>query len=176
MIYIPNTRQRGEQMSVSIAETSTLSTLAQFAGLKANGPAMTRGGKVLSVRGAISLFGLTAGDGPLAFGIMQGDMSMAELEAYFEADGPLTPSDTTGKEIASRGSRYRQLGVLVPVGNGTVASVWLDNASVKGLKFSEATETTIGWGWWIYNLGQALTTGASWSRFVQHFCEFNLAG
>ncbi len=134
---------------------------------------MTRGGRLISVRGVLSVRGLTAGNGPFLVGIADKGISLAQLEQYLENAGPVTPDETAKAEIASRGQRIRTLGIIQPMGDGTTGSFYLDNASLRGMKFSE--EQT-GWAYWLYNLGAAMTTGANWLVAVQHFVEFNPSG
>ncbi len=131
---------------------------------------------MLSIRGPISVFSVTPGDGPWLVGVMNSDLTLAELEAYLEQDGPVTPADIPQSEIASRGKAIRQLGILVPVGNGSVAGLYLADVSAKGLRFSEADETTTGWTWWLYNLAAAMATGASWQVVTSVFVRWNPSG
>ncbi len=160
-------------MTVSDVATQGLTTLAADTGVLTGGPVMTRGGKLLSVRGSFSIKNLTAGDGPFLVGLADKGIDLTQLEAYLENDGPVTPDETAKAEIASRGARIRTLGVLQPMGDGTTASLYLDNASLKGLKFSEENA---GWNSWLYNLGDALTTGSSLRQVLQFFAEFNPSG
>ncbi len=156
--FIPKTTSSDAlKGSVQDQAGATLATLANSAGILAPGPTMTRGGSIISIDGSISIRGLTAGDGPFLVGIMNKDLSLAELEAYLELDGPVHMDDTTGVEIASRGRKIRRLGVLAPSGDGTVAGLFVNNVSLKGLRF---TEESAGWTWWTYNLGVNMTTGA----------------
>ncbi len=160
-------------MTVSDTATQGLTTLAADTAVLTVGPVMTRGGKLLSVRGAFAIKNLTAGDGPFLVGLVEKGISAAQLEAYLENDGPVSPDVTASSEIASRGARIRTLGVLQPRADGTTASLYLDNLSLKGLKFSEENA---GWSSFLYNLGDALTTGSSLRQALQFFCEFNPSG
>ncbi len=117
--------------------------------------------------------GLTAGNGPFLFGVLEKGISLAQLEAYLENAGPVSPDETAKAEISTRGQRIRTLGTLQPQGDGTVASLHFDNVSMKGLKFSEENS---GWSHWIYNLGKVADTGATWTCAFQAFCEFNPSG
>ncbi len=136
---------------------------------------MTRGGRLLSVRGSHGISGLTAGDGPWTFGLSC-NLTLAQLEAYLENGGPTSPSETDKVEIATRGARCRQLGVLSPTGNGTTAVVYMDNVPLKGLRFSESGEDDSGWDWWLFNLGPAMQTAATWNVQYAMFVEFNPSG
>ncbi len=160
-------------MTVSQVATEVLLTLAGQTGILEASPAMTRGGKLLSERDATAVVSVTAGDGPFLFGVADKGISLAQLEAYLENAGPVQPEETAKAEIASRGRRIRTLGVLQPLGDGTTCSLYLDDVSLKGLKF---TEEDAGWNHWLYNLGVAMTTGAIWVNALQSFVEFNPSG
>ncbi len=134
---------------------------------------MTRGGKMLSTRTCVSLKALTAGDGPLVFGVCSKSLTLAQLEAYLEASGPVSPSQQADMELASRGKLLRILGILQARGDGTTASLFLENRSLQGLKFSEESA---GWNWFVYNIGVAMTTGASAVVLGSTFVEFNPSG
>ncbi len=129
---------------------------------------MTRGGKLLSVRGLTAIRALTAGDGPFLFGIAEKGVSLAQLEAYLELNGPVSPDVVANVEIASRGKLIRTLGQIETQGVGTIAAMYLDNVSLKGLRFSEENA---GWSLWLYNSGVAMTTGATWVNTLQFYVE-----
>ncbi len=130
---------------------------------------MTQGGTALSVRGAMAIRNLTAGDGPFLVGVMNKDITLTELEQYLEQSAPTFEDDTSNMEIASRGKKIRTLGTLQPQGDGSSASLFLDNVSLRGLRFSEEAA---GWSYWLYNLGPTLTTGASLVVAIQTFIRW----
>ncbi len=175
MIIIPTQQPTLEKSSVMEGQSSTMGTLAALTALALSGPTVLRGGKLLSVRGSIRVFSATPGDGPWMTGVMNADLTAAELLAYLVLAGPLRPDDVTVREVASRGKFVRTLGVLQPQGDGSSASIYLDDRSLKGLKFSESGEGA-GWDWWIVNLGAAMTTGASWGPVTQTFVQWNPSG
>ncbi len=150
-----------------------LLTLAAQTAILISGPSMTRGGRILSLRGSFAIFSLTAGDGPWLVGIKTADLTLAELEEYLELNGPINPGDRVSMERSGRGAVIRTLGHIVPQGDGTVASLYFDNKSLSGLKFDEEAG---GWEYWLYNLGKAMTTGAVWRQALQMFVEFNPSG
>ncbi len=165
-----------EELKATVSENDNtlLGTLDNQTAILSDSPlVMTRGGKLLSVRAAIAVRDLTAGDGPWLYGILAKSITLTLLTAYLENQGPVTPSDQAKVEVASRGSKIRTLGVLVPSGNGTVAGAYLDNHSLSGLRF---TEEATGWQWWLYNVGKQMTTGANWSVIAQSFVQFNPSG
>ncbi len=155
--------------------SSALLTLAAATVQALSGPTVTRGGRLLSVRGAIRVFAVTPGDGPWLCGIMNADLSAAEVQSYLTLGGPTRPDDVTVQEVASRGKYVRTLGLLLPTGSGSQAGMNLDNAPLRGLHFSESGEGA-GWDWWIMNLGAAMATGASWGPVTQSFVEWNPSG
>lgn len=134
---------------------------------------MTRGGRLISVRGAVSVLSLTIGDGPFLFGLSDKALSVTEVAEFLNVNGPTTPDQVPQKEHSARGSIVRTLGIIRPSGNGAQASLYLDNRSLSGMKFSE--EAT-GWNYWIMNLGINLTSGASMFVAGQLFVEFNASG
>ncbi len=134
---------------------------------------MTRGGRLLSVRGSANIRGLTAGDGPFLYGICAKNISLSELQAFLDQDGPVSPDETDKSEIATRGSDIRTIGIIKPEAAGLTASLYMDNRSMSGLVF---TEESAGWRYWIKNLGAAMTPGATLINTVQFFVEFNPSG
>ena len=104
---------------------------------------------------------------------MNKDLSLAELEEYLETSGPVHPDDTTGVEIASRGRKVRQLGILSPSGDGSQASLFMPDVALSGLRFSEEAA---GFTYWLMNIGKSMTTGASWRVLTQHFVRWNRSG
>ncbi len=179
MKYIPTkaSRSSNEKMNVNASASTSLGTLAGTTAILRPGPVMLRGGRALSVTGANTISGLTAGDGPFEFGIMSGELTLSELTAYLEQNGPTTPGLISEEEIASRGRYIRRLGNVRPVGDGTVAvGDYLKNSGLSGLRFIENSEGQGGWDWWLYNLGQTMTTGATWRVATSVFVEFNPSG
>ncbi len=155
------------------ASNVALATLNGDTAILIGGPSMTRGGTMLSLRGAIIINQITAGDGPWLIGLANADLSLAELEAYIELNGPVHPDDTTVVEVSTRGRKIRFLTVLVPQGSGQVAGMYLPDVAMKGLRFSE--EAT-GWNYFCYNLGPAMTTGAVFKIVTQAFVRWNRSG
>ncbi len=173
MIYIPTTPSKKISMSVTEVKSAALGTLAVGTGILAAGPTMTRGGRLNSIRGGFSIHGLTPGDGPHVLYLTAKSLDLAQIQAYLDIEGPVTPDSVASSELASRGSQIRFLGLLVPRGAGSVASLELMNKSLSGLKF---TEEAAGWQYCLVNIGKAMTTGATWVTHAQLFVEFNPSG
>ncbi len=161
-----------ETGSVINKSSITLGTLAKNTGILSVSPDLTRGGRMLSYSASGGLNGFTSGEGPLLWGVCSSDLSLAELEAYLELEGPLSPADLVGMEVASRGKNIRILGTL------TTQRDWIElmNHKMSGLKFSEAGETTGGWNTFVYNLGTALTTGTILEILERVFVAWNPSG
>ncbi len=156
-----------------------ITTLAARTGLIIAGPAVTRGGRMLSTSIQGSLSGGTAGDPGLMWGVMNGDFTLAELEAYLELSGPTSPALIAEEEVASRGRNIRVLGLVSPDPGNSKGVVDHDNISLKGLKFSESGEgADPGWDWWVYNTSSvtAFTTGGRFAFQVRNFVEWNPSG
>ncbi len=156
----------------------SLGTLTNQTGILRAGPVVTRGGKVISARAALAIRDLATTDGPWLYGIMAGDLTLTELEAYLELQGPLTPADRAGGEITTRGKYIRTLGIMgIDRGPSVFAGAFLDNRSLTGLLFAESGDGAQGgWDWWLYNLGVDMTTGATLTIVSQLFCHFNPSG
>ncbi len=157
----------------------TIGTLAARTSLFVDGPAVTRGGKMLSSSIHGSLHGGTAGDPPLLLCLVRGDMTQAEAEAYLELDGPGSPELISESEVATRGRLIRRLAVLSPDPGSSRNVISLTNHSMKGLKFSETGEGAKGgWQWFVYNISaaKAYTTGAFCEVQVSNFIEWNPSG
>ncbi len=169
------TRITGQKGNIVEQSDISLGTLASKTGiLDGINVAVTRGGRFLSGSILGGLSGFTEGEGPIVWGIQNADLSLVELEEYLELAGPITPNDLVGKERVSRGKYIRRLGVLGP--GVAQAQVSLINHPMSGLKFAETGETTGGWEFWCYNLGAALTTGATFRVFASWFVDWNPSG
>ncbi len=151
------------------SNTVACGTLAARTALLVAGPTMTHGTRLLSVRGSASIHTLTPTDGPWLFGYMSSDLSPSELEEYLELGGPLSKSDIVGQERASRGRNIRTVGIIVPTGDGSQASLYMNNHGLGGLS---CPEDSGGWTRWIYNLGNAMSTGATLLVADQMFVEW----
>ncbi len=172
-------RSKNKTGSVIEQPSFTVGTLAARTSLFVDGPAVTRGGKILSSTIHGSLHGGTAGDPPLLLGLVRGDMVQAEVEAYLELDGPGSPELVSEGEIATRGRLIRRLAVLSPDPGSSRNTISEDNKSMKGLAFSETGEGNKGgWQWFVYNISaaKAFTTGSFCELQVSNFVEWNPSG
>ncbi len=172
MISIPPKSDDNKGSILDVA-SAALSTLAVDTGQLLAAPVMTRGGAMISAQIAATVTVLAAGDGPFLFGIANKSLSLAELEEYLELDGPIEPTQVPQVERATRGKLIRTLGLIVPTGDGTVANLFVDNRSLSGLRWNEESA---GWNYWVYNRGQALTTGAILRIWASFFVRWNKSG
>ncbi len=172
---------KAKQQTGSVIEqpTFTIGTLAARTSIFVDGPAITRGGKMLSssIHGALRAG--TSGDPSLLLGLVKGDMTQAEVEAYLELDGPGTPELVSENEVASRGRFIRRLAIISPDPSNPCSVLSMDSHSMKGLKFSESGEGAKGgWQWFVYNISAAgaFTTGGFFEMQVSNFVEWNPSG
>ncbi len=173
------TTSKNETGSVIEQVSFTIGTLAALTGLIIPGPVVTRGGKLLSTSLSGGHQGGTLGDPKLTWGVMNADFTLAELEAFLELDGPLSPELKVESEISSRGKYIRTLGVIDPSPGSARSCIYMDNVSLKGLKFSESGEgSSAGWDWWVYNTSAAtpMTTGGFVEFQARDFVEWNPSG
>ncbi len=173
------TTSKRDTGSVIEQVTFSIATLAARTGLVVPSPQLTRGGKLLSSSIHGGIHAGTLGDPPLIWGVAAGDLTLAELEAFLELDGPTSPALIAESEIASRGRVIRSLGTMDPSPGSAGSIVKIDNASMKGLEFSETGEGSAGgWDWWVYNpsAATAFTTGAIVSLQMRNFVEWNPSG
>ncbi len=172
MIHIPtktNEQTGGVQDTASVA----LVTLAKHVALLTAGPTMTRGGSLISGQMAFVASGLTAGDGPFLCGIANKSLDISELNEYLTIQGPVEPTAVPQVERSTRGKLLRKLGMAAPVGDGSVAVLYVDNRSLSGLRFNEESA---GWNYFVMNLGRDLTTGATMNVQADLFLRWTKSG
>ncbi len=98
-------------------------------------------------------------DAPIVFGIMQGNMTLAELEEAIEADIVSAQGNLAGEERTKR--NYQVLGAVGP----TIQTVWLEKAIIRLPTFQE----DVGFNLFIYNAGDQATTGSLMKFWLQLF-------
>lgn len=178
---MPASKRTSNKKTGSVVEqvTFTISTLAARTGLVVPSPQVTRGGRLLSSSIHGGIHGGTLGDPQLVWGVSSADLSLAELEAFLELDGPLSPALIAEGEIASRGKYIRSIGTMDPSPGSAGSVVSLENHSQKGLAFPEVGEGSAGgWDWWVYNpaAATAFTAGAIVDLQIRNFVEWNPSG
>ncbi len=125
---------------------TNLATLERFRMLK------------LEIIAAVTSLTSTEGTG-LLLGIVDGDYTLAELEAAIESDGPLGPNDQISEELSER--FYKWLGA---VDRETGTDALFENNQgghqmEKTIRWTFAR--TKSWNFFVYNMGSAITTGAT---------------
>ncbi len=117
------------------------------------------------------VIGLTSGEGAgLVFGIANGALSAAEIQAALIVDGPTGPSDRPAAEVAER--RVKVLGM---VRKGTLPDTEMaiegHNGSLMIVHKGPWTYTnTDKWDWFLFNFsGGNITTGASVRILATHY-------
>ncbi len=109
-----------------------------------------------------TITGLTAGEGiGLYLGIADGDFTAAEIEAAIESNGPLGPNEAIEEELAER--FMTMLGAL-SVPDQAQSEATFRNENNGGMMTANPRWTfsrTKSWNFFLYNIGAAVTTGAS---------------
>ncbi len=118
--------------------------------------------------------GLTTGEGNgLLLYLTQGDLSVGEVEANIEQNGPLRMGDRNLEEIAERWVRLIGTvdGAAVPTErmfhnekDGSILEVLPRWTFRRG-----RTGTEGGWNWVVYNNGVSITTGATCRILATHY-------
>ncbi len=140
----------------------TIGALGSNDVVKAAGPVITEDFRIIKTEVSCTLTALTAGEGTGAsLGIANNDLSAAEIEESLEVTGPLFPGDRILQEKAERFTKI--LGEFVP---GNVNTQMLLQGPDGGSPVSATIRWTFGnsqagWGWFVYNNGAAITTGAT---------------
>ncbi len=160
------------QGSVSQITTTALAGLTAATGIIASGPAMTRGGTIISGTITATIFSVTAGDGPILLILADKDLSLSEVEEQIELNGPVSPSDIVGNETSSRGRNIRRVGLINMQGDGTLGGLFLKNERIR-LSFNEEAA---GWNWIMYNHGKTMQAGSSVRITADLFVKWKESG
>ncbi len=154
-----------EQVTITLGALATLDTTVGA------GPVLAQGYRIIKTVWSATAVALSSNQGSgMILGIVNKDLSAAQIEASLEANGPLFRGDRDREELAERFTK--QL--------GQVTSTLVSGTEVvfKGPTGGSPTETILrwsfplgaaGWNWWIYNLGSTLTTGASAHVLATHY-------
>ncbi len=153
-----------ESLSIGIG------TLAAFAALKiGTAPAILERYRIIKSEIVASITGVTAGEmNGLYLGLSDGDLTLAELEAAIENNGPLGPNDTVSEAVSMRPVWW--FGVTHH--NETLNEVTFQNEQGGYLMSRNVRWTfarTKSWSWFVYNMGTAPTTGATLSLRAKNF-------
>ncbi len=144
----------------------TLGTLAQNAGLIiATAPAILERFRMLRSDLFAVVTNIVAGElGGLELYLADGDLTLAEIEAAIELNGPLGPNDTVNEAIAQRPVFRVGANGLTTDGSANSEAIHLLNemgGPLLSVKPRWTFARTKSWNWVVYNNGPAPTTGAS---------------
>ncbi len=113
--------------------------------------------------------GLSVGEGAgLLIGIANGELTVAEIKAAIEADGPLDRNDRAREELAMR--FVKLFAQFVPNSQGTSGHFEGEGGSpMIVVKPRWTFSNPEGWNYFVYNAGPALTTGSSLTIVSSNF-------
>lgn len=141
---------------------SALATLASDTGLNiGTDPPLTADFRMLKWEGEAIIEGLTAGEATgLSLYLADGELSLGEIEACLENDGPNGPNEQGESAIAER---FVKLVATVVGGKADtkVRFVGPDGGPVFSVKPRWTFAHTTSWTWLVYNHSGQLTTGAT---------------
>ncbi len=115
------------------------------------------------------ILGLTTSEGTgLILGMANGELSAAEVEECLEIDGPVNPNDRERTEKAMR--NCKNIAFAVP-GNLNTEMVFENDEGGRliTMKHRWTYNNPEGWDYYVYNIGAALTTGATVQLVATHF-------
>ncbi len=149
----------------------TLGALGAQDAVIAGGPAITDSFRIIKSEVEMVITGLTDNEGGgIYLGLANGALSAAQIEVAMETVGPLSRSDRVNTEQAERYTKL--LGGVDGIVEGPATVLRLINK--QGGHIVEETirwtfTNTAGWNWFLYNLGSAMTTGATAQVLAKHF-------
>ncbi len=155
----------GKGIMIREDQTITLGALADQAATLINAIQLDEDFRILKTQIVATVKGLAAGEGAgLILLLTEGLLTVAQVEAVMELNGPLAPRDTAAMEIASRW--VRTCGVTDhEVSEETNFNNENDGPMLEVMPRwtfqRRRTATEGGWNWVVYNNGKLLTTGAS---------------
>ncbi len=139
-------------------QSITVGTLASSTGIIGTARVLLQDYVCKMIVGVVAREAAAIDDGPIVFGIMQGNMTLTELEEAIEAD-IVIQSDIAGEERTKR--PYQVLGAVGP----SAETFWIEKAIVRLPTFQE----DVGFNLFIYNAGDAATTGSLMKFWLQLF-------
>ncbi len=151
----------GKGIIIREQRSQALGALASGAGiLLGTATAILERFRVLRSETFATISSLTSGEGTgLLIGIADGDFTIQEIEGAIEANGPLGPND---KDTADKADRLVLLLGAVDRETGTEAI--FENEMGGHILVAKPRWTfarTKGWNYFVYNLGDTITTGAT---------------
>ncbi len=159
----------GKGVIIKESRTQALGALANSAGILIGTKLATlERFRMLKTEVMASIVSLTSGEGSgLWMGLADGDLSLAEIEAAIESNGPLGPNDSVQEAIADR------FIMILGAGDIEVATEYLFHNHNGGHLMTATPRWTFArtksWNWFVYNQGTVLTTGATVNIKVKDF-------
>ncbi len=126
----------------------TMATTAASTGLIVSAATNTQNYKAVSWHGSWGLTSLTEGDGPLLFGLADGELTLVEIEEYLESI-PITKMAAPKTEHVRRAVQ-----VWGSIGKDNLTQYLTPRVVLPTFR------ETRGYIFWVYNTGIAMTTGA----------------
>ncbi len=151
----------GKGVIIREARSQALAGLSNSAGILVGVKLVTlERFRMLKLEVYASITALTSGEGTgLLLGLADGDYIIAEIEAAIEANGPLGPNETVEAELAMRpiwfiGAIDRETGT---------DAIFENEQGGYRLVFNPrwTFSRTKSWNFFVYNMGNNLTTGAT---------------
>ncbi len=139
-------------------QSITVGALASSTGIIGAPRVLLQDFVAVALKAAVTQEARTIGDGALVWGMIQGDMTLTELEEAIESDTTRS-ADLTQSERDKR--PYQILGVL----GDDHATNWLPMEKLRLPTFQE----DVGFNTFVYNFGDAQTTGSLVKLLLQLF-------
>ncbi len=143
--------------------SQALLTLAQSAGILIGTKLVTlERFRTLKAEVMASISGLTGTEGnTLVLYLADGDLALSEIEEAIEVQGPLGPNDEVRASQAMR-AVFKVDAKAESFGADPIATGAVNRAMILGTINPRWTfSRTKSWNWVLYNVGPALTTGAT---------------
>lgn len=145
-----------------------LLTIAQGAAVKLPSLAITDDFRILKTVVTAQVIGLTSSEGQgLLFGMANNDLSAAQIAASISTDGPLNRNDRDLKELAERWAQIH--GVSSGEGDSIQRFHGEGNSPVMEFNPRWTFSKGVGWAFFVFNDGAALTTGSSARIVATHY-------
>lgn len=152
-------KKHAHPLDILVERTSiTIGTLAASTGILGAARVLLQDFVAVSLKGVAAAEAAAIDDGPLMWGICQGNLTLTQLEEAIEADRVIQ-SDVAGEERSKR--PYQILGVMGP----SKETDWHEMTRIRLPTFQE----DVGFNTFVYNAGDARTTGSLVKIFLQVF-------
>lgn len=146
-----NSRYSGYRKLPFTATTAAGTVNADDVTSTAIGATLTEERRILSMQASHSMRGITAGDGPVAYGVAHSDYTAAEIEECLEALGAWDEGDLVAQEQSNR--LVRQIGTF------TEAEPTLNEGRPVKTRLNWLIASGDTLQFWILNGGIQMTTG-----------------